>query len=395
MSCPDPPPSCPPRPLSWLVRIVFLYAGVVLPIVCHAMTAVEPPDAPSWQSGSLEDKLAFTLSGPAGILFYPLMLYAAVSLTLLMIREHRFAGHAAVRFGIYSGIPVAAWYSLMLGVVEASVSGWRIAEWMNVLMIAAFAVLPPLAVWGLVRLAIWFHRKFRLRIAVYVAVGIALYLVGILFMLIDGADPVALVTWPLTLPLAGILLSLIFAPYWALAVYTAMACRLLWLYPRPLRFPLLQLLGAVSWLAAFLAACRWAVVRSLEEYARLPVTSPGDCYVASAAAYGHPRWVRSQSLATSAGDEMRVNRQLRVLKSGELAMKVLVPTVHRVLRRGYAWLGPQAAGWLSNPFAADAVYLALKPVEWATLAALVCLLGPECRRVEKLYLGQLPRSGER
>ncbi|MCH5372952.1 MAG: hypothetical protein JJ992_03170, partial [Planctomycetes bacterium] len=167
-------PSRHPRALSWPLRIAFLYAGVALPFLCHVMTATDPPDAPSWQSGTLNDKLAYTLTGPAGVFFYPLMLYPMVSLALFVAREDRFAGHAAVRFGVYSGIPVAAWYCAMLGIAEASVSEWWSFEWMRVLLIAGLAILPPLTLWGLVRLAIWLHHRFRPTVRFYLVAALLL-----------------------------------------------------------------------------------------------------------------------------------------------------------------------------------------------------------------------------
>jgi hypothetical protein len=151
-----------------------------------------------------------------------------------------------------------------------------------------------------------------------------------------------------------------------------MSVRLAWRYPLAPRFRLIQLMAVVTWLGAFLAACRWAVERSLAEYAKLPLSDPGGCYIASAAAYGHPWWVGSHPVLTADGTIVRINRQLRVLKAGELALRDRMPRVHRLLRGVYDVLGPLAARRLACRWLADVAYLSLKPAEWAVCVALAC-----------------------
>jgi hypothetical protein len=215
---------------------------------------------------------------------------------------------------------------------------------------------------------------------------LVLYVLSIPITILAGGDLEAALLWPLFVVLGFFFFSLLFAPSWALGVYLAMSLRLLWRYPQPPRFRLIQLLAAFTWLAAFLAACRWAIVRSLQEYARLPVEQPGGCYVASAAAYGHATVVQSAEVVAADGMPVRVNRQLRILKAGELALRALAPGVHRRIRRGYDAIGPLAARCLANPYLADSAYLTLKPAEWVTHACLSCILGGERRRIDRLFL---------
>jgi len=370
--------------LYWPVRLAFLYAGVLLPIMCHAMAADSPPDAADWQSGSLDDKLSFTLSGRAGFVFYPLMLYPMVSLTLLLFREARFAEKWGVRFGIYTGMPVAAWYWAMLGIVVTDVRGLWSPNWLGILLLGAAAIVMPVGVWWVVRFLLWVRRKLGIRWIVVVLVGLALYVLGICIAIPHADGMATAILWPLSPIAVFLFVSLLFGPAWAFGVYFGMTLRLLWRYPKPPRFRMIQLLAALSWLGAFLAACRWAIERSLEEYAKLPVEQPSGCYVASAAAYGHRGLVGAQEIVAADGTVVRVNRQLRTLKAGELALRALAPRVHRLLRWIYDALGPTLARRLANPCLADLAYLSLKPAEWATYAFLACMLAGERRRVDAL-----------
>jgi hypothetical protein len=177
-----------------------------------------------------------------------------------------------------------------------------------------------------------------------------------------------------------------------------MTLRLLWRYPNPPRFRTLQLMGVLSWLAAFLAACRWSIVKSLETYAQLPVESPGGCYIASAAAYGHPALVASESVLAAGGGTVRVNRQLRVLKAAELAMIAVTPPLHRAARWIYNRIGPVVARRLVNPYLADLAYLAFKPAEWASCLVLRRFFRIEQDLVDSLFRDRnhgKPSGGER
>ncbi len=371
--------------LSWPVRLAFLYAGVALPIICHLMTIDEPPDAANWQSGSLDDKLSFTLSGRVGFVFYPLMLYPITCLSMLLFRERRYADNAIVRFGIYTGIPVAVWYVAMLGIVVTDVSGPLSWDWLGTLVMGAVAIGVPLAVWGLIRLALWARRKLGIPWIGVAAGVVVLYALATLFAVLADGDPLGAAFWPVGVVMAFCIVSLAFGPSWALGVYLGMTLRLLWCYPHPLRYRTIQLMAAMSWLAAFMSACRWSIVKSLEEYARLPMEPTGGCYVVSAAAYGHPRLVGSQVRTTSVGATVPVNNQLRTLKAGELALRVLSPRGHRLARCVYDRLGPLAARRLANPYLADLVYVALKPAEWSSFLILAWFLGRHRNAIDRLY----------
>jgi hypothetical protein len=64
------------------------------------------------------------------------------------------------------------------------------------------------------------------------------------------------------------------------------------------------------------------------------------------------------------GKFLQVNVQLQVLKCAELALMVVSPRLHGVLRRIYDVVGRSLACRIHNPFMADIAYLLLKPCEW-------------------------------
>jgi hypothetical protein len=261
----------------------------------------------------------------------------------------------------------------MLGIHTGNVSGVWSLGWVNVVVQGLVAIGAPLVLWGLVRLALWGRRKLHLPWWAVIITGLVLYGVCILVAAQQSNEAFGeVLSWPLWMLMGLYFISLFCAPAWALGVYLGMGLRLAWRYPRAPRYRLMQLMAVVTWLGAFFAACRWAVERSLAEYAKLPVTNPGRCYVASAAAQGHPWLVGSWPALTADSVVVRINRQLQVLKVGELALRGWLPRVHRLARAVYDVLGPPVARRLDRPWLADLAYLSLKPAEWAVWAALAC-----------------------
>lgn len=123
----------------------------------------------------------------------------------------------------------------------------------------------------------------------------------------------------------------------------------------------------------------------LEEYAKLP-TAPG-CYIATAAARGHRRFVGARLYFAADGRRFAVNDQLCRLKCFELILAHCLPRAHRVCRGAYDRLGPPAAALLAHPLLADAAYLLLKPAEWASLA-LLTTLGQQGREAARRIYGE-------
>jgi hypothetical protein len=163
--------------------------------------------------------------------------------------------------------------------------------------------------------------------------------------------------------------TLLAGPLWCLEVYAALAT--LWVRLRRTEREMRALAdeGGVgrdpglivllpAWGAAYAASWAAAVAQAIRAYHALPTTRPTGCYVASAAARGHRRFVRSRDVGGA-----RVNDQLRRLKCAEIALATVVPRVHRAARWAYERVGPVIARGMVHPLLADVAYLTLKPAE--------------------------------
>ena len=118
----------------------------------------------------------------------------------------------------------------------------------------------------------------------------------------------------------------------------------------------------VVWFGALAASVLVKIPLAISFQKSLPDMPPhgyGDCFVVSAAAKGHPWFVRSW-VAKGSG---RVNGQLVRLRDFEALLKRRVPCVHEWLRSAYNVLGPAVARRIRYRVQADVVYLLLKPVE--------------------------------
>jgi hypothetical protein len=122
-----------------------------------------------------------------------------------------------------------------------------------------------------------------------------------------------------------------------------------------------------------------------ELYAALPPQPPPDCYIATAAAQGHPRVVGSRLVRWADGKSMQVNGQLQVLKFAELALLAVKPHWHTALRKMYDVVGKSLARRIRNPFLADIAYLLLKPSEWLARWLLKMIVPEVDALTEKIY----------
>ena len=112
----------------------------------------------------------------------------------------------------------------------------------------------------------------------------------------------------------------------------------------------------LGWLGGYIAAWGGSVALAIETYNNLPTRPPQTCYIATAAARGHRRWVGADTVRAHDGTPFRVNRQVRILKCTELALQTLLPRTHRRCRAVYDTIGPVLARCLMHPLLADAAY---------------------------------------
>ena len=349
---------------SWLLapkwsrvfRGFLFVTGIVLPIVCHAITISKPPTIGGrlWQSGEIEEKLVFVLSGPSGWPMYPLLIYSMASLWLLLFHEAKYFERFWVRAGVFSGILISLWYHGILSIVitNGSITG-------SVIYFSS-----PLLLFVFIRFCrfIWSVVAYRFIPSVLLAAVCLVLFVKFGFLSLS---------LPITLLLA-------FAPAWSMLAYAFVSYRIVRWYPSGRQYSILHLFGITTWVASMMAACRYAILKSLVEYSKLPVNPP-NCYIATAAAKGHPWCVGSRKIEQSNGTAFFENDQLTTFKAGEIALKTQIPAFHRWLRRYYDRYGLMFARHIKHPWQADIIYLSLKPLEWLTRGIIGVVIGRKHR----------------
>ena len=356
-----------------------MFTGVVLPIICFAISL---PDQPEWQSGNLQDYAQLLLSHKPSVPLYPFLLYNMTCMTLLVFAPGRFVKSFVVRFGIYTGVLLALQYWVVFVIALGGGVNPFAAVLFAVLHFSLAVFIPSLIGCGIPLLL----RRFGWTILGLIVTLV--FVLGIAHAVATGAPSLIF-----GFPFLVFILCLGCSTPWAVASYSAMA-----VYAfrnsgvKRLRFSLAQLLGVVTWLAAFLGACRTSVLWMLQEYAMLPTTPPEDCYVSTAAARGHRRLVGAEEYAAPSGKVYRVNDQVRYLKAAELLLAALSPPAHRTCRRVYDRIGPVLAARLAHPLLADAAYLSLKPAEWLCRAGLTLLLPDRGQSIRGLYRPDSDRS---
>ena len=328
-----------PIPKARLERILYGAGILVLPGLAFFGMTVAKPD---WQSGRNNAYAALLLNPQAALLFFPLLIYAVVSLWLVLIRHERFGSMFAVRFGIYTGILLAFQYML----VAAVFLPYSLATGLGVVVVYWLAkkIGRRFGAWfGIVFVLLTFPLGIVVIFRLVSVLSIAAFWESLTFVLIFSLATVASAS-----PIVCFLIMLL------------TAAPLFRTHDTPLVWSKLRLSGLAAWLTGYTAAWVYSVYQMFEMYNALPKEPP--CYVVTAAAQGHPGFVGSRPVSTSSGI-IWVNRQLQTLKCAELALQALAPRLHRTLRFVYDIIGPPLARRLTHPLLADMAYLSLKPAE--------------------------------
>jgi hypothetical protein len=354
---PPPPDAAEFRP-SVLARALFLYTGVILPAICFSMGF---PDQPDWQSGKAMAFAQLYLSHKGSMPFYPCLLYNMASMSLLVFKPKRFAAKVWVRFGVYSGVAVAVGFWGLF--VLTSYSGPPrsiIAQFFTAFFFSLLGIIVP---WAIVY-GLHFSLKKYDWTKWIILILIVICILGIVYLFI---------------------FSLLCSTPWAVAAYAAMSFMIIrHRKEKGFQFSLAQLLGFVTWFGGYCATWRVAYLIVLEEYSKLPTDPPPQCYLCTAAARGHRRWVRSEEHFAADGRKFRVNDQLRRFKAFELFLIAVCPRMHRLCRWIYDLAGPVLARTIVHPIIADIAYAALKPPEWICQAVLFCTVR-DSAAYRKLY----------
>ena len=360
------PTASPETPiLQWSGQRRFKYflTGIIGPIGCFVATwcGMNVRFTSLWQSGELDVYLKLMLEPKELLPFIPLLIYSMLGLGACCVNV-RWARKLWVRIGVYGGGILSAQY-LIFVVFAGSFFP----------LVCAAIVGPSLA------LVTYIAAKLMPR-----ARRITIFQIMLLTTVVAAVAAVCASLGP-QLTASGIFENIFGLLFWTMAAVPLLNCVT---YVRAasalLRSPALaavsagekrRLLGlSIGWMLGFGASWKFALDAMLAEYAKLP-TSPPQCYISSAAAYGHRQFVgvagfSQHEQVSDSPATFPINAQMCRLKFLEFALLAFSPGWHRFARSFYDAIGPRAAAFCrSNVWFADASYIALKPIE--LLACLV------------------------
>lgn len=343
-----------PFPNAWWGRVVYALYITVPPALAFWSTDAFKPE---WQSGKFSAYLVLFLFPEASLVFLLLLAYSVICYLFLLISPSRFSRFFGIRLGIYTGVLLALQYSILTLIYAFAGNAFgyvMILIWISPLI---FSVVYR---WAAAKWTAGTVNKFLLIFAVA-----ALFIATVI-----NRSASFFVLMVLTMA----------APFWCFLIALRAALWLFKNYESGLTLP--RDLGLIVWLATYAAAWRFDLLKMYELYAALPPQPPPDCYIATAAARGHPRFVQAWTVQRTDGTALQVNRQLQRLKCAELALMKVNPRLHGVLRQIYDLLGKWLACRIQNPFLADVAYLLLKPWEWTVELALRMIV-PEIDAISK------------
>jgi hypothetical protein len=345
-----------PFPKTRWGRVLYGLFVTVLPAFSFWATDLIKPE---WQNGELRSYVILLLFPEASLLFFPLLAYSIVCYLFLLLRPDHFARSWIVRFGIYTGVLLALQYSVLM------------------IFLLDGPVYILILIWIFPTVFLAFYRRAVARWA-------ARSVNRVLFILVPVILFIAALLTKGSVPLILLMILMIGAPFWSFLISLRAA---VWLFKNyETRFTPPRGFGLTVWLAGYAAAWRFDILKMYELYAALPTEPP--CYIATAAAHGHPYVVGSWTVQRVDGKSMQVNRQLQRLKCAELALMAVQPRLHRLLRQIYDVIGKRLARSIQNPLLADTAYLLLKPWEWFAGLVLKTIV-PEIDSIsKKVYINR-------
>ncbi len=350
-------------PPSISLRIKFFLTGCLFPTLCVAMVAFAgaPPtiDAP-WQSGKLSDYIAVLLRWPCELVFMPLMILSIASLTIWTIWPTS-RRYIMVRWGIYSGVPLAGQYLYFIVATSSIVT-----------FVFAGIVAPIFAV--AIFLIAYFAKRFRrfsiLHLLLFTTV------IAILCGIFQVADAWRrLYESPLIIAAATPTLNFI-----TYVRATMMILREQAYDPKTEREgPLKGLIAFFALVATWAISWRIEIEVMLAEYGKLPTTDP-NCYLSAAANHRHA-WLFHKP-------HQQVSIQTKRLKFLEIGLHCAAPKFHAALRRIYDRHGPPLARFCQKSrWFADVTYLVLLPLE-VVAAMLHYVIQAPIARIQEMYTGK-------
>ncbi len=344
---------------SFWKRMLFAAFTVAAPIFNFTFVDVLKPD---WQSGKTSDYINLFLLPKASLFFFPLLAYSILCYILLLWDSARYSKSFVLRFGIYTGVLLSLQYSILTVFAMDTVFS---------ALLVVLAYFSPIIV---SKLYIWLASKWNASLIRNVSLGLGIVILFASMIIIGNVfSPFVFLAF----------FFAIAAPFWSFLISGQAA---LWLFRNhESKLTILRGAGLAAWIASYVYALRFDIFKMYELYAALP-PQPPDCYIATAAAQGHPRFVGSQHVKLSNGKQMMVNPQLQRLKLAELALLAVTPGLHKIVRRIYDVVGKTLARKISNPFLADISYLLLKPFEWVSFQTLSWLIPDAGQIASKIYV---------
>lgn len=348
---------------SRIEKFIGVFVGWVVTPACFILGQGVSPD---WQSG---DYVGVMFVPSVNWPFYLLLLFSTVCMFMLLFEPKNMIRLFWIRLGTYTGVLWSFQYMLMVSIPGGNITIERSPFFA---ITGVGSTIGIIIYWQLAKVFskytgvfswIWF--LFNLIITLFIISLCLSYSSG------DKVMHICVVVLAWFIP--GILIS---GPFWSFSFYLWLSIRVF----RAVRNSEIEKISIRSWLVwltGYLTAWALSIWSLMTYYSQLRETRPSnDCYIATAAACGHKKFVRSREIILKNGEVLRVNDQLYYLKCGELLLQSSVPRLHKICRCIYDCIGPIIAKTLVRPILADVSYAVLKPAEWS------------CRIVLRIFSGR-------
>lgn len=112
-------------------------------------------------------------------------------------------------------------------------------------------------------------------------------------------------------------------------------------------------------------------------------------YLCTVSLRGHRKFVKPLRYGIRRGEKIVVNRQLCVANAFEQLLEEKTPNLHRKIRRFYDTYGYPISRHINTAFAADLVYLLMKPLEWFFVFVLYLFDSKPEDRINSQYMPKL------
>lgn len=140
-----------------------------------------------------------------------------------------------------------------------------------------------------------------------------------------------------------------------------------------------------SIILAFTRTSDWILSKEISP----PPVAYDTHYLCTVSLRGHKKLVKPLRYGIRRNEKIVVNRQLCVANAFEQMIQERVPRFHRVIRKFYDDYGYPVSKHINTAFAADVVYLVMKPLEWLFVIVLYMV---EKKPEDKIASQYLPKE---